>query len=293
MSGWEQHLQNRLQSVPEYSGSRILGLTTLSGGCINHAARIETDRGFLVAKWNHQAPPDLFAREAQALRHLREADCGLVVPQAILLSDPGETPSFICLEYLEPAQKPPQRADWEALGSGLATLHQKQAKAFGFFHDNYLGATPQSNSWTVSWPEFYTQHRIAPLIKALTTPMDVQEKQTAQAFLKNLPALLNASPKPSLIHGDLWSGNFFFSTGGPAIIDPAAYFADREAELAMMLLFGGFPETVFSAYHEHYALPSDWKQRVEIHQLLHLLNHALLFGGGYRRQAWQIMAKFA
>ncbi len=262
---------------PPYRQARIL-----SGGCISRMVAVETGDGSVCVKTGGGEAPDFFLREREGLEALARAGSSLRFPRVFGHCDAAQGPSWLALEYLAPG--PP---DWEALGRGLAELHRFCENRYGFYTDNYLGATPQENGWSTEWGEFFATRRIAALVRrldragALTWP----EQDTFTRLLDKIPHLVGHRPAASLIHGDLWNGNHLPSLFGPTLIDPAVSFSDREADWAMLRLFGGFPDTVFEAYQETWPLPSDWKDRLALYQLYHLLNHQLLFGGGYGAQA--------
>jgi fructosamine-3-kinase len=203
-------------------------------------------------------------------------------------------PGLLVLEYLEPDGDEPTAATWEALGRGLAELHRAPEDRFGWSRDNYCGLTLQENGWADDWPEFFARRRLGTLVERLQSKgaLSPAERKTYTALVEKTPSLLAHSPRPSLIHGDLWSGNFLSTALGPALVDPAAYCADREAEWAMMLLFGGFPDRVLAAYQEAWPLPPEWRERIPLYQLYHVLNHQLLFGGSYGGQAIRLARKF-
>lgn len=278
----------------------ILSLAPVPGGSINRAFRVETTRGPFFCKWNPGAPADMFARERDGLEALAAAGSPLIVPRVAALAPPGGDPALV-LEWLEPASAGGAREgggrasrDWEALGRGLAGLHRRGADRFGFAADNYCGLTPQENAWTDDWPAFWGERRIGAVARRLerSGAFGPREAELFRRLRGRLPRLLAHGPAPSLIHGDLWSGNALLCDRGPALVDPAAYFGDREAEWAMMLLFGGFPDAVLGAYQESWPLPPGWRERLPLYQLYHVLNHALLFGGGYGSRAVGIASRY-
>lgn len=272
---------------------RILSLDLLSGGSINRAFRLRTPDGEYFCKWNPDAPPDLFDREREGLLALAGSGSSLVIPRVVAVSGEAGRAALV-LEYLAPAASGSRDAPWEALGRGLAELHRRGSDRFGFHRDNYCGLTPQENAWSRDWPGFFGDRRIGALVRRIEASGRADARETAvfRKLRDRLPGLLGHGPAPCLIHGDLWSGNFLPSGRGPALIDPAACFADREAEWAMMLLFGGFPDSVLSAYQETWPLPADWRARMPLYQLYHLLNHFLLFGGGYGERARRVAAGY-
>ncbi|EDY39528.1 fructosamine-3-kinase [Cyanobium sp. PCC 7001] len=178
---------------------------------------------------------------------------------------------------------------WAELGRGLAGLHRRSqggspGPGFGFTSDNFIGSAPQKNGWRAGWADFFVACRLAPQLAMAEARGDTYPG--AAELLERIPRLLqNHACEPVLVHGDLWSGNAGLLENGGAIFDPAAYWGDREVDLAMARLFGGFPTTFFSAYEAAWPLPEGADQRVPLYNLYHLLNHANLFGGSYRHQA--------
>jgi len=271
---------------------RLIDSQSVGGGCINHAAKISTSVGYFFLKWNASAPPDMFLKEAAGLNEMSKAGTSLVIPKVIWSKDVDDFPGLLLMEYLQPASN--TSGFDEQLGRGLAQLHRKTASAFGFHHFNYCGTTIQDNTWTDNWPEFYAERRIWALVQQIksTRGMSSEEQKLYEKLVDKIPTLLAHQTIPSLIHGDLWSGNYMYSANGPALIDPACSYADREMELGMMQLFGGFSSRVWEAYQEEFPLPEDWRHRMRLYQLYHILNHYLLFGGSYGRQALEITREY-
>jgi len=179
-------------------------------------------------------------------------------------------PDFILLEQLDLKRN----GDWAALARMLATLHRQTGPRFGWHRDNWIGATPQINTWSDDWCEFWQERRMRPqLALARKNGFDIPD-----------PPTLEHSPQPSLLHGDLWNGNAGFIEDGPVIFDPAVYYGDREADLAMTELFGGFPPEFYSSYRKTYPLDAGYEQRKHFYNLYHLLNHLNIFGAGYLAQ---------
>lgn len=280
----ETHLSKKLgKTVVIQSGD------SLGGGCINHASKIETSEGTFFLKWNGNCMADMFLREAESLEELRKAASGqLVVPKVFAAKEVDASPGFLVLEYLEPGYG--RGSSDEILGRGLATIHTCSAEKFGFYHDNYCGRTPQNNSRKTNWAEFFRDNRLGFLLQLIQKerPLPAGELKVYEKLLHKIPELVPENALPALIHGDLWSGNYMNTSSGPALIDPASYYADREMEMGIMTLFGGFSQRFYSAYNEVYPLPAEWRERNRLYQLYHVLNHYYLFGGGYRSQALQI-----
>ena len=274
---------------------RILGRTPLAGGSINDTVRLDTSDGAFVVKIHRRAPARMFQTEADGLDALRTSGTSLVIPRVITVGpdDPGAS-SFLLLEYLAPGR---HCAGFdEALGRGLAELHRATAERFGFATDNYCGATPQPNPWTDRWVDFYAESRLGYQLRraAEDALLSRGDRQRIESLIGRLGDWINEPESgPSLIHGDLWSGNLHADHNGrPALIDPAAHYAHREAELGMMTLFGGFSSRVFAAYDEAFPLEPDWRDRNSLYQLYHLLNHLNLFGSGYHGQVMSVVRRF-
>lgn len=283
-------LQQALREALGDPRIEVLSLRPVAGGCISHAARLETSAGLFFAKWNDGGPPDLFEREADGLREMAEAGTGLAVPRVIAARGPqAGDPGLIVMELLEPGP-----LDAEALGRGLAELHRRRGASFGFGVHTYCGTTRQDNTPAASWAEFYAGRRLEPLLGLIESEhgLSPHDRRLYDSVIHRLPSLV-AEGVPSLIHGDLWSGNVLGSARGPALVDPACAYADREMELGMMTLFGGFSERCFAAYEEAWPLPAGWRERNGLYQLYHVLNHYLLFGGHYGPQALSLARRYA
>ena len=272
----------------------IEGVEPVSGGDISEAVRVDTSQGKIFVKWLGDGPPDLFEREGESLERMRASGTSLRIPEVLGVHSTGDGPSMLALEYIE-AGRPADDYD-EQLGRGLAGLHAASADAFGFDEDTYCGTTPQPNDWTHDWVEFYRERRLRHLLGLIEERRGVSsdERRALEQLLDDLDGLVDAGEPPSLIHGDLWSGNVFAdSDGRPVLVDPAAYYAHPEAELGMMDLFGGFSGTVYDAYVEARPLPEGWRRRIPVYSLYHLLNHYYLFGGHYRRQAFDLVRRLS
>ena len=266
---------------------------TLGGGCINHASKLETSAGNFFLKWNANCAADIFIREAESLLELKKANGEfLIVPEVIAAKAVDTTPGFLVLEYLENSNTGFDND--EKLGRGLAMIHKLSNPLFGFYANNYCGATLQNNNWCKSWSDFFRDNRLHFLLNLIDSkrPFDAEDRKLFEKLLDRMVKLLPAESVPALIHGDLWSGNYMLSENGPALIDPASFYADREMEFAIMTMFGGFSQHVYDAYNEINPLPADWKQRNKLYQLYHVLNHYFLFGGGYLNEAIHIAKKY-
>ena len=282
-------------ALSEVTGQKVFIQTekSLGGGCINHASKLETNVGNFFLKWNDNCPADIFIREAESLRELKKAAGeDLIIPEVIAAKLVDETPGYLVLEYLE-NNRSSFNVD-EKLGRGLAKIHQFMHSEFGFYKNNYCGATLQNNSYKINWAEFFRENRLHFLLNLIENkrPLPASEMVIYEKLLGRIENLVPKESVPVLIHGDLWSGNYMISEKGPALIDPASYYSDREMEFAIMTMFGGFSQRFYDAYNELNPMPADWKQRNSLYQLYHLLNHYYLFGGGYRNQAVQIAKNY-
>ena len=225
-------------------------------------------RGFL--KQGAPGRADAYAAEADGLEALRPH---IRVPR-VLERGMKDGQAFILLEQLDLKSG----GDYAALGRMLARLHRQTGPRFGWHRDNYIGLTPQKNAWSDDWAEFWLTRRLQPQLE-LARSNGFRLGEVAQCAL-----LESHKPQPSLLHGDLWSGNAGFTNDGPVVFDPAVYYGDREADLAMTELFGGFPREFYKAYAEAFPLAAGYEKRKHLYNLYHLLNHLNLFGRSYLGQ---------
>ena len=281
-------LQNEIDPQIKVENQQVLG-----GGCINNAMHLKTTHGEFFLKYNNDCPPDLFLREAEGLKELAIPDSGLQIPKVHAATElTSNQPAILLTEYLAPAGGGKKQD--EVLGQGLALIHRHNHDQYGFHHNNYCGSTLQKNDWNDDWIDFFGRQRIAHLVKLITQERQLSssEQGTYEKLIDKLPDLLQHEVQPALVHGDLWSGNYMNTALGPAIIDPACSYSDREFELAITNMFGGFSNTFWSAYQEVFPLQSGWQERNTLYMLYHYLNHYYLFGGYYGQQALQIARKF-
>ncbi|WP_300599571.1 fructosamine kinase family protein [Niabella sp.] len=250
----------------------------VQGGDINRACCLHWNHSTYFLKINkRQTCPGLFEKEASGLRKL--AHTGAFRVPAPLKSGEAGPDQYLLLEWLD--AHPPVQTSWELLGQGLAKMHRSPQPFFGLEEHNYLAVWPQENTPTATWPEFYGNCRILPMVRSLieTGKLDRTDLANARVFCQRLPDLFPEEP-PALLHGDLWSGNLLFLPDGtPALFDPAVYYGHREMDIGMTCLFGGFDTSFYRAYHQTYPLQPGWQQRLPYTQLYPLLLHAWLFGG--------------
>ena len=242
-----------------------------AGGCIHDCYRVEIARTARFLKVNAARYADAFAAEADGLQALGKA--GMRVPQPLAHGVAGGQ-AYLLLEFLDLQRS----GDFGALGRMLASSHQQAGPRFGWHRDNFIGTTPQENGWRDDWRRFWQERRLQPQARlARKNGFDLHVDWPADL-------LQGHDPQPSLLHGDLWSGNAAFTAAGPAVFDPAVYYGDREADLAMTELFGGFPREFYEGYESVWPLDKGYQRRKHLYNLYHLLNHLNLFGAGYLGQ---------
>ncbi|RDK83856.1 fructosamine kinase family protein [Marinirhabdus gelatinilytica] len=260
----------------------------LSGGDINQVFLLKCKETNLVAKLNLASKfPTLFEAEAKGLQRLA-ASKSFKIPKVL---GTGEISGYAYLLLEHIPQDKPVSGFWERFAENLAALHKTSHNRFGLDHDNYIGSLKQFNCPETTAADFYLNQRLIPQFR-LAMDNGFQFEDLGKFYKKVLRLIPDGAP--SLVHGDLWNGNYLISEkGAPVLIDPAVAYAPCEMDLAMMQLFGGFPQEVFSTYDEIFNLQEDWKERVPLFQLYYLLVHLNLFGHGYLQQVKGILKKFS
>ncbi|MFW5812233.1 MAG: fructosamine kinase family protein [Alkalispirochaetaceae bacterium] len=263
-------------------------------GSINQTALLSLSNGeSLFLKENSRTHKDLFRAEAAGLEALRAAD-GPRVPEPRAVFESGSR-QYLLMEAISPGSR---GGDFfERFGSALARLHEtNRADSFGFSMDNHIGSTRQNNPWTREWHLFFGEHRLLFQVRLASGAglADSSMVRGVEQIVAKLPQLLPEPEHPALLHGDLWGGNYMVDEAGePVLIDPAVYYGHREADLAMTELFGGFTDPFYRAYGEAYPLQPGYRDRVDLYNLYHLLNHLNLFGGGYASSCRSIIRRYA
>jgi fructosamine-3-kinase len=263
---------------------RVESAVPLGGGCVNQAMRLHTSAGPFFVKVNDAAHAAMFSAEAEGLMELAAA-AAVRVPEPIAWGADASH-AWLVLEYL-PLSDGTDVGE-RALGRQLARLHRHTARAFGWTRDNTIGSTPQHNNQSNDWIGFWRERRLGfQLELAASKGYGGRLQESGARLLERLDALLRQhSPPASLVHGDLWGGNAAYTERGePVIFDPAVYYGDRETDLAMTELFGGFSPAFRRGYEEEWPLEAGYAQRRELYNLYHVLNHLNLFGGSYLGQA--------
>lgn len=276
--------------------SKILGhdlqnIHSVSGGSINRAYKISDGNSDYFLKINSSAPPDFFTKEAEGLKELRNAGTDLIVPEVIAAEEPSEDrPGFLLMEFIPSSQS----GDSFTFGAQLAKLHQTKRCHFGFYTDNYIGSLHQKNSDRDDWLSFFSECRIEPQLK-----LAIDSGKLQSGILSNWERLLSALPdmvpgcSPSLVHGDLWGGNYLFDEAGSAVlIDPAVYYGHPEMDLAFSKMFGGFSADFYRGYESIEPLKPGFEERIPVHNMYPLLVHVNLFGGHYTNQLISLLNRF-
>ncbi len=280
------HLSTAIHEATDHPFT-LRNATRVGGGSINESYRLDAaDGARYFLKLNDARHHQMFVAEAAGLDAIAATN-SIHVPRAIAHGI-ADRQSYLVLDHLQLGS----RGNAGLLGEQLAALHRNSAKLFGFAQDNFIGTTPQANGWKDNWLDFWREQRLGFQLRlAGENGYGGQLQHLGEQLLDALPAFFaDHAPQPSLLHGDLWSGNHaFLADGIPTIFDPAAYYGDRECDLAMTELFGGFSADFYAAYRDAWLLDAGYSTRKVLYNLYHILNHTNLFGGGYARQAAQMM----
>ncbi|PRX47990.1 fructosamine kinase family protein [Salegentibacter salegens] len=277
-----------LHKIAEENNLKSPKFSRLTGGDINDVFLINSEDKKQVVKINNAEKfPGMFEAEKAGLEALEQPKV-IDIPRVLGVGKIENT-SYLLLEYKESTAK--SSTFWTDFGKQMAALHKTTSEEFGFHQDNYIGSLPQQNNASASAADFYISERLDPQLKmAKDRGYDLG---VTKSFFKNISAII-PDEKPSLIHGDLWGGNYLVNEeGNPCLIDPATAFAPREMDLAMMQLFGGFDKQLFEVYEQEFPLESGFEDRIPLWQLYYLLVHLNLFGMGYKSQVTGILKQFS
>ena len=263
--------------------------STVSGGDISSAWRLATEHGDLFIKTGPASSAEMFVAEAEGLTELASTDA-IRVPN-VIASGQTELSAYLGLEWMsfERADAATERL----FGEQLATLHQTTKNRYGWHRNNTIGLTLQENTWRDNWLDFFREQRLGFQLRlAAENGYSGELQQRGRQLLKRLPVYFDvAEPAASLMHGDLWGGNWGCSGGQPVIFDPAVYYGDREMDIAMTKLFGGFGADFYAAYESSWPLQDGHQERQHLYQLYHVLNHLNLFGSAYLGHAMRLLEK--
>lgn len=282
----------------------VRAVEPVGGGCIANAGRVTVGMDDVFVKWGRGETGRTLEAEARGLRALRSA--GKLLAGKLLAGKLLRVPdviaegriddddlAYLVLEFIQEGSS--TRHSSSMLGEGMAELHRVEGPFYGFEADNFIGRLPQENAPLDSWPDFFRRRRLEPQVRMARrngrwkTGWDASIGRLSDM----LDTLLPARPPRSILHGDLWSGNAMIdSEGTPVLIDPAVYYGDRETDLAMMALFGGFDRGVWAAYQEQWPLEDGWEARRDLYQLYHLINHLNHFGDSYAAGVGEIVRRY-
>lgn len=269
----------------------IKSIAPVTGGDINLAYRLQTTLGNFFIKINSRHKfPGIFESEESGLTAIRKTNA-IAVPE-VILQGATENETYLMLQWIDAGQS--SGTSSQKLGRQLAQMHRNTSTQFGFKADNYMGSLHQSNKWHNSWAQFFIEERLEPMVKIAVNKNELVKSDMRQfnELYKKLPGLFTEEP-PALLHGDLWGGNYLISTEAKAyLIDPAVSYGNREFDIAMTTLFGGFDRVFYEAYNQEFPLPPGWQQRLKLWNLYPLLVHVNLFGGMYARQVRENLSVF-
>jgi len=281
MTVWEQIAKH----IGRVSGKTFSPDTpeTIGGGCINTTVRLGDGRHSYFIKLNHAHRLEMFEAESTGLAELASTNT-IRIPHPLCHGIAGNQ-AYLVMEHITLGRPKDQSA--ELAGRQLAMMHRTTQAQFGWHRDNTIGSTPQPNRLHDDWAGFWREQRLVVQLQlAAHNGYTGRLQQQGEKLLDKLALLIDHSPPASLLHGDLWGGNLAYDLEGlPVIYDPAVYYGDREADLAMTELFGGFSQAFYAAYQETWPLDPGYHTRKELYNLYHILNHLNLFGGGYLAQA--------
>ncbi|MCW3119136.1 MAG: Fructosamine/Ketosamine-3-kinase [Chitinophagaceae bacterium] len=270
-----------------------LELLGIGGGSINDTYKLNANKGqtFFVKTNSAARFPALLEKEKNGLEFIAKQKT-IRVPEIISYYVTGEQ-QFLILEWIEEGVQTP--SFWKAFGEQLAKLHKTTNTSFGYCEDNYMGALFQSNVFSANWVHFFIHCRLQPQIHLATDNGLLEQKHISsfENLYKKLGQIFNEE-NPSLLHGDLWRGNFMCTASGqPVLIDPAVYFGHRNMDLGMTTLFGGFEKSFYESYHYHFPLPGNYQDQWNVCNLYPLLIHLNLFGSSYLQDIEAILKKFS
>lgn len=284
------------QAVDELFHSKIRSAVSVPGGDINRALQIDLDSRTVFAKTNRRENIAFFEAEAEGLKAIAGTNT-IRVPEVYALGTDSNYGSFLLMEWSEGRR---EKDFFRNFGRNLALMHRADTEnlvpggRFGFSHDNFIGSTRQINKPADSWIAFFRDSRLGPQFRMADEWLDSQDRKAVSRLLDHLDKYLPEPDFPSLLHGDLWNGNYLTGNDNSAwLIDPATYVGCFEADIAMTELFGGFPRDFYAAYREVNPMEPEYEGRRDLYNLYHLLNHLNLFGGSYLGSVRSILRQYA
>lgn len=287
----QSSIHQRLKELFPSSISQI-HFSSVGGGCINETYKIGFGEQHFFCKINSATKfPHLFEKEKNGLELITIQNI-ITVPKVIDYFEINNQ-QILLLEWIKEGER--TENFWKKFGEQLAALHRIQNQYFGLNEDNYMGSVPQSNQPTENWVDFFWQQRLQPLIEKCVSQKLLFPKHQSQFenLYNRLSSIFDEHQRPSLVHGDLWGGNFMCNENSePVLIDTAVYFGHPSIDLGMTSLFGGFQSRFYEAYHYYSPFPSNYKEQWEVCNLYPLLIHLLLFGRSYLSQIGTIVRQY-
>ena len=278
--------------IEAHIDEKLISSNSVGGGCIADSKIISSESGKKYFLKTYAGSPGMFLMEANGLSELSKPNA-IRVPKVILADE-----QFLLLESIESGSK--NNSFFKDFGKAFALMHKHTSEKYGFFENNYIGATPQINisegNEAKSWPEFYFNKRLLQQLRfaeqhGYASPELVTGISKLENIIDNI--IGESKESPTLLHGDLWGGNYMCDNKGNAVlIDPAVYYGHREADLAMTKMFGGFTQDFYNAYQKEYPLKENWQYREGIYLLYHYMNHLNLFGMGYYGQCIRLIQAY-
>ena len=288
----DKPMKQLLTHISRITNKEFHNIQPLSGESISSAYHLKgVDSDYFLKVNSNSDALNMFVAEQTGLKAIEETKT-IAVPKVHLV-DSYEGNAFLLMDYIESKHANPD--DYKALGTQLAQLHLNHKDKFGFISDNFIGSLPQSNKQHANWAEFYWNERIAPQLKLAEQKrlLNSSELPTAQRAIKVFEELLGNDTMPSLLHGDLWAGNYLIATDGtPYLIDPAVYWGHSMVDIAMSKLFGGFGNEFYNSYHEVIPKTTNYNAQIDLYQLYFLLVHLNLFGSSYYGSVSTILNKY-
>tara|TARA_B100000214_G_scaffold287557_1_gene217139 strand:+ start:9036 stop:9893 length:858 start_codon:yes stop_codon:yes gene_type:complete len=259
----------------------IQKISSVNGGCINNTSKIDTNHGTFFLKWNLNCDKKMFSIEKKGLKLLDNCK-SIYIPKVI-----SESSDYLLMEYIKSNNYTNKL--WEKFGRSIADLHQLSNEYFGLEYYNYIGPLIQQNDQKDKWIDFFINKRIIPQLKI--SNFNTETLRKFDKLFINIETIFHEE-SPSLLHGDLWNGNFLFNKEKIVLFDPAVYFGNREMDIAMTKLFGGFDNRFYHSYNEVFPFKKGWEERIDICNLYPLLVHVNLFGVSYYSQLMHIVKRF-
>ena len=278
-----------LNDIEILLNEKIISTSSVGGGCIANSSVLKTELGNKYFLKSYNSKNTILINEANGLKELTKANA-IRIPKVILVTE-----QYLILEFINTGKRKHNFS--KLFGQQFAQMHRTTSAQFGFYENNFIGSNHQINlPLQNNWIEFFWKNRLSFQFHLAEKNgfVDSDFRRDFNSLEKRLPTILEGIEEPpTLLHGDLWSGNFMVDEiGNPVLIDPAVYYGHREADIAMTKLFGGFDSEFYVSYNKAFPLTEGWEYRMDLYKLYHVLNHLNLFGSGYLNQAVSMIRKY-